>query len=215
MTEKVLYDCPWWDGEPPPGKEGEFRDRVKEVFIQAVQECLASLPDQDMVRTWHHSMFSGLVPVDYYAGNFRCADTKQVCLGRNVQVDGIPGAPFHLVTSEIAKHFQGVSEDERVLEVNWSHLLPQQRLLLLGAMMAKAIGGVIRIHPFLNGNGRMSRLLWNALLMRFGFMSQVSISPRPSPPYGEIMAASMAGDDRPLMFAVVKGLVRSLEGAAV
>lgn len=55
----------------------------------------------------------------------------------------------------------------------------------------------VRIHPFVNGNGRTARILANFLLMRYGVPPLIRLRPRPNDGYGSAAAAAMRGDWRP------------------
>jgi hypothetical protein len=99
-----------------------------------------------------------------------------------------------------------IDQELRALEVRWSQLDTLLRTKQLAAICALAIGRFIRIHPFLNGNGRTSRLLWAALLTRFAVPPQARIVPRPEEPYSQVMRAAMHGDDGPLMALILAGM---------
>jgi Fic/DOC family len=52
----------------------------------------------------------------------------------------------------------------------------------------------VRIHPFVNGNGRTARIWANYLLMRYGLPPVVRLRPRPDGGYGRAGAAAMSGN---------------------
>ncbi|MDA1050309.1 MAG: FAD-dependent oxidoreductase [Planctomycetota bacterium] len=66
--------------------------------------------------------------------------------------------------------------------------------------------GMIQIHPFLNGNGRASRILWAWGLVRFGVPIQGRIHLRPDPPYNDVMREAMRGNYGPLALQILQHL---------
>ncbi len=54
----------------------------------------------------------------------------------------------------------------------------------------------MRIHPFANGNGRTSRVIANAILVRYGFPPVFRLRPRPDGSYPYAASKSMTGDHR-------------------
>jgi Fic family protein len=55
----------------------------------------------------------------------------------------------------------------------------------------------VRIHPFLNGNGRTARLWANSLGMRYGLPPFVSLRPRPNSGYEAAAESAMHGKWQP------------------
>jgi len=64
----------------------------------------------------------------------------------------------------------------------------------------------VRIHPFANGNGRIARLLANAIALRYGLPPFVQLRPRPNQGYPDAAEASMLGDYKPLAIVFDKML---------
>lgn len=128
------------------------------------------------------------------------------CLNVPVAVGGIPGAPAHLVLAQ----FDALLTTFQNAVANAQHQgaisNPQKRAGEAAKIVGTMIGEFIRIHPFRNGNGRTSRLLWHALLYRFGFPPQCGVVKRPARPYGDAMAASMRGDHSLTMLLVFCGM---------
>ena len=156
----------------------------------------------DAVRTWHATLFQGLVPVDYYAGNFRVVDAAMPCLAVDVEVadpakpgTGIPGTTCHAVASSMVAWERKHEAVIGALVAALPRLSVRQQAVYLATALAAAVGEFIRIHPFLNGNGRTSRLLWGMVLRRFNMAIQVQVGFRPRHPYGEVMHRCMKGDD--------------------
>lgn len=76
------------------------------------------------------------------------------------------------------------------------------------SVLGVSVGAFVRIHPFVNGNGRTSRLLWTTLLGRFGLPPQLSVLRRPGPPYPHVMAAAMDQDYGPAVVMVLRALAQ-------
>ncbi len=102
--------------------------------------------------------------------------------------------------------FARVRADLSKIDVNWECRTPAERATQLAMVTANLIGGFIRIHPFLNGNGRTSRLLCRYCLLRFGVPPKFTTHPRPALPYGQLMAAAMRADYRPLALEILAQL---------
>ena len=66
-------------------------------------------------------------------------------------------------------------------------LIPNLRVALTHEQLERVVtacavahGEWVRIHPFVNGNGRVARLLGNAIAMRYGLRPFVELKPRPA-----------------------------------
>jgi fido (protein-threonine AMPylation protein) len=160
------------------------------------------------LRLMHQILFAAFVPLDYYAGNFRQNDAARPCLGIDVGVGAIAGANFHLVSAKVDQLVSGLGVGLGQIEVRWTVLSGPERARQLAVLAGTAIGEFIRIHPFINGNGRVSRLLWRWFLNRFSVPAQIRIEPRPAGQYEAIMAASMQGDDGPLALEILRHLLQ-------
>jgi fido (protein-threonine AMPylation protein) len=120
------------------------------------------------LKDWHRTFFGKIVPVPYYAGNFRGIDPSKPCLDGDVHVNGVFGAAPANVES-LMKNFSDelaratIATDEYV--GRHSDLI--SRIHAATQLAAFAGGTVIKIHPFLNGNGRMARLIMNFHLHRY------------------------------------------------
>lgn len=158
------------------------------------------------LQKWHSWMFKSVVPVPYYAGNFRQRSLKYPCLYMDVQV-----GPHLGVAPDYVK--EAVDQLCRTLESEIESLNPINPLNI-AKLIAKVVGGFICIHPFLNGNGRTSRLIWRVILARLGLPPQLSLVHRPREPYGTVMAAAMQGDWAPLAAYVLLALATNPPTAA-
>lgn len=199
-------NCPSWDKDVSPAQADRFRRTQSHVYSAVCRHAPAAIVDVRIVCQWHELLFRQVVPVAYYAGNYRQSDVDQPCLAINVQIGGVPGTDFRVVKNEFEKLIEGLRREIAKSELAWSMLTPPQRAVRLAQVLSSLIGSFIRVHPFINGNGRLSRILWAWGLVRFGVPPQCRISPRPGQPYSAIMSASMAGDDMPLALCILQYL---------
>lgn len=199
MSKHSAINCPEWSSDGPPTREGAFRQSVRAAYRAAEAAAMRKIVDPPTCCRWHYTMFREQVPLDYYAGNLRQDDPSRPCLQTDVAVEGIAGVPYQRVISEMQRLFERSRFEVARLETGWSQLAPQQRTMRLAIILGELIGGFIRIHPFINGNGRSSRLLWAWGLIRFGVPPQVRIRRHPeNPTYNFVMAQAMRGDFAPL-----------------
>src|ERR1700733_12989580 len=120
------------------------------------------------LKEWHKKLFSQAVPVQYYAGNFRSVEAKMPCLDINVGVGSNAGTPQANVEKEMKKFSNdlelAIQATDEFVERSQSHI---NRLKAATQLSAFAGGTIIRIHPFINGNGRIARLAMNFFLHRY------------------------------------------------
>jgi Fic/DOC family protein len=204
-----MTDCPPWYSDKDEHFRPECFTSIGRVVVDACAAALKAVPQRRDISMWHRESFCRLVPLDYYAGGFRQDDPKRLCLGQDVAVDGQHALPFVLVLSEMSKLCEFMNRNLVELELKWQHTSVQDRLRRVAQIVGTSIGRFIQIHPFLNGNGRMSRILWTVLLARLGLRPQISIVRRPGPPYGEVMQAAMRGNYGPAVAVVLSGLSRA------
>ena len=203
----TLTTCPPWIADVPSELADAFIKALTSVYQAALANVHKALPDETEIKHWHGQLFKDVVPIDYYAGNFRCDDPQdRPCLGTDVCVDGVRGVSFSVVPLSMRRLLGELEKTFKTLELTWGAMPPRDRALRVVATIAFGVGELIRIHPFVNGNGRVSRILWAAFLHRFGAPPQARVVPRPPHPYGEVMKASMKGDHTPLMHLILQGL---------
>lgn len=166
------------------------------------------------VKTYHKKVFEKVVPLSYYAGNYRSRDLARPCLAQDVQVDGVRGEAFLSVPDSM----RDFSSDLHSLVVRTDEYLQQpvsatERAQAIAQLAAVAMGRFIRIHPFLNGNGRMVRMLVNYIFKRYGYampFKQAQIRP-PENEYAQASAKSMgsAPDLNPLYVYLLRLAARA------
>lgn len=211
MTTKrrILTKCPKWSDDREERHKAEFRSAVKQTYQTVSRHARTGIADCDNVRIWHLAMFKSVVPLNYYAGNFRQDDSKRPCLRVQVAVGSISALRFQEVVEAMDDLMTELRQHIVNLEIRWQERTPDQRALFLAQVMGWLLGNFIRIHPFVNGNGRTSRLIWAWTLLRFNLPVQCRIGLRPEPPYESLMASAMSGDDAPLANFVLQNMANT------
>jgi fido (protein-threonine AMPylation protein) len=161
--------CVWWTGETANADE-EARVIKGVDFIHAfiLARAKTHLLNHGDLKTWHRKLFAEVVPVDYYAGNYRMQDPARPCLAWPVGVNGRPGTPYQ----QVPLSMEGYSDTLRQHFANLSAYLAgnppsREKNRTIVKVLAWEIGEFIRIHPFVNGNGRVSRMLANYICQRY------------------------------------------------
>lgn len=141
-------------------------------------------------------MHEGIVPPSpAYVGRFR-GDTHTDLLDYENNVGGIPGTRSYLVFGEVERLIRWLRDQvEEIDALVVTQLEKDMRVLEVAAEMH---GEWVKIHPFVNGNGRTARLwvLW--MCARFGIPALLKVRPRPAKPYGTASYSSMTGDHGPM-----------------
>ena len=201
--------CPPWVGGEAEHERVPLIALFERLEKSVHARCRARIPDAQVLRDWHQAAFASLVPVHYYAGNFRQWDPSRPCLAENVHVGGVDASDYGVVDAQVRNLERWIATEVSALELRWDFISPATRLQRVARIVGTAVGRLIQIHPFLNGNGRSSRLLWNALLARLGFPRQMAVLFHPPmPQYDEVMAYAMRGNFAPATAMVIVGLSR-------
>lgn len=152
------------------------------------------IPTLTAARIWHKRMNRGLVvPHARFVGAFRGEPGLQSIHARVGSRYGAKPADVAKELSEFEAKLQTiVSELDAALPL---HVLPSRDHL--GATMdvcAWAHSEWVRIHPFVDGNGRTARLWANSIAMRYGLPPFLPLRPRPGARYAAASAQAMHGD---------------------
>src|SRR5580704_13156168 len=160
------------------------------------------------VKEWHRQLFKDVVPLAYYAGNYRGDDPRFPCLRENVNVGGLPGARFEEVPTLMRKFSEELRGQIRDLSEYLSNpRSPVDRARAVMMLAAYLAGSFVKIHPFLNGNGRISRMLINYVCRRYGYGALFSTpQTRPVGEYETASAACMQGHYDPMYRFLVKAM---------
>lgn len=190
-----------------------IEQRAKDLLNKALGSVLTKIPSVRDSAHWHKTVFAGFAPHGHYEGSYRQTDANRDCLAQNVAVpnsqgSASPGSPFDDVLADLDALEADLSQALLNLETEWSSLSDSVRLRRTATLIAATVGRFVQIHPFINGNGRMSRLLWMMLLGRFGLPLQLADAgaKRPPPPYSEAMERAMKGDFSRFTSLVLIGL---------
>ena len=172
-----------------------LRSIAADIQGRAARREAASL---ETARAWHFQMMDGLeAPDDACVGRYRGETGLETC---NVRVGPNRGAP----ASDVA---HALDDFERVL--NEALVALDQAIPVGSELSADQLNAVldlcgwahaewVRIHPFVNGNGRTARLWANFVAVRYGVPPFVRLRPRPGAlAYAEASASAMQGDWRP------------------
>lgn len=148
------------------------------------------LLDETVVKRWHTTVFDGCtIPSPAYVGRFR-GEAQPDLIDYEVGIgammpDGWPegvGIWSHLVAAEVADFMIRLADALQVLDLN---VAPGRRPVTADVLrdvvqvVAVAHGEWVRLHPFVNGNGRIARLLAAHISLRYGLPVFVQLKPRP------------------------------------
>ena len=154
-------------------------------------------PTLEAARKWQANTMVGLeVPEPEFIGRFR--GEAGVATIR-VWVGGAEGVPPADVAKQLDDFEQSLQNVVAALDRRYpaEQQLDADGLAAVIDVCAWAHSEWLRIHPFVNGNGRTARMWANSLLLRYGLPSVVRLRPHPNGGYGAAGARAMAGDWKP------------------
>jgi hypothetical protein len=151
-----------------------------------------------IIKRWHQQTMAGLdVPAPNVLGCFR---GEPGLAGVPVYIGSREGTKAALVAGEVDAFVARLQAVSRRLDalLPGGQELDRDGLEAVIELAAWAHSEWLRIHPFCIGNGRIARLLTNAILMRYGLPPVLRLRPRPTSPYGHAGAEGMAGNAKPM-----------------
>ena len=162
---------------------------LTELLAEASQRAL---PTAETVKAWHAQLYAGCsVPAPAYVGNFRGDAVDPSLVGYEVGVgplraDGYPegvGVWSDQVQTQSALFFAALHQALEELDTRFApgvRLTSETDLREVAGLAAVVHGEWVRIHPFVNGNGRTARV-WTAFVAyRYGLPAFVQLRPRPA-----------------------------------
>lgn len=188
---------PAWDDEVESERARVNLARLA-VTIPSESNELRSMATAKLARDWHRGMVLGVeIPDDSYRGGFR-GDAHPALVDYEVTVGGLAttracdvDGEIDLLMSELEKRVSRLDEIDR-----------QEDAAVLAPDFAEAVLETaawlhcqwVRIHPFVNGNGRTARMwvLW--LCGRYGLPPLLQLRPRPDMGYNSASQLGVAGD---------------------
>lgn len=162
-----LFDCPEWVADKDAALLGIARAASSFFRFMNKQNPKGYLFSHGDIKHWHKKFFEETVPVPYYAGYYRGEDPARPCLDAEVHVSGAFGAP----AAEVEPRMKAFSEQLVQATIATDEYVEAhstiERIRAAAQIAAFAGGSIIQIHPFINGNGRMARMVMNFFLHRY------------------------------------------------
>jgi fido (protein-threonine AMPylation protein) len=174
---------PWRDD--PPGSGPRIQENLRKLLHEVA--CLSRRrepPTVELARAWHRTIYDGVdLPVVYYAGGIRDRDPAEPELvDHEVMWGGLPATAASEVWSELHEFERAAQRAVQILD---TAVAPGERpgdsatLESTLAFAAALHNEWVRIHPHVNGNGRIARCWANWVLLRYGLPPVVRLRPRP------------------------------------
>ena len=162
-------------------------------------------PSLELVREWHRRTLVGLdVPDRAYVGRFRGEPGVRL----DVKIGAADGIAHRRVKGQLKEFERRLQSAVATLDQQYpaGAWLDMDAMKAVVEVAAFAHAEWIRIHPFVNGNGRTARMWANFLLQRFGLPPVMRLRPRPQGDYAAVGARAMAGDRGPTVTLIYRML---------
>ena len=105
--------------------------------------------------------------------------------------------------------FRWLDREIVALRTRWNGMPGEEQSTRAAILLGEFAARFIRIHPFVNGNGRTSRLLLAWGMMYFGFKLPFTVHTRPKgTSYASVMQQAMNGNAAPLQLLLLNNIRR-------
>jgi hypothetical protein len=188
---------PAWDYEVASAR-GEENLANLTVSIASAASASREAPTADLALGWHRDMLDGVaIPDVAYRGAFRgsahpALENYEVTVGKlpTTRASDVPAEVDHLI-SELQDRVLALDELDKQGDPDILTAAFVEAVLETAAWLH---GEWVRIHPFVNGNGRTARMwvLW--LCGRYALPQLLPLRPRPDMGYSPASLLSMTGD---------------------
>jgi Fic/DOC family len=174
---------PWRDD--PPGSEATIRRNLEALRAELARSAMArEAPTVELARSWHRAISEGVeLPVTYYAGGIRDRDLDEPELvDHEVIWGGKLATPAAEVWPQMGEFERAAGEGTGTLDAAVPPGEMPSDTAALNSVLALAAAlhnEWVRIHPHVNGNGRIARCWANWTLLRYELPGVVRLRPRP------------------------------------
>jgi Fic/DOC family len=209
-------ECPNWEYKNDPHHTPILAKEAAKILIEIYDGTLSIRPAALDTRPSHKELFSRLVPPkrEYLAGNYRgqnfkCLKYCPVMVIGNQRV-GSPPEVVHLDLQEFGRHIRAAVKGlDAVMALPDARISRKEKLKYLVAASCSLFSEFLLIHPYVNGNGHIARIMLTWILARFGyFLTEFPIEPRPKEPaYSDAIFRYQNGEFDPLENLVLLSIV--------
>lgn len=206
-------DCPDWEYTKVDKATELVAERCAKFLISLRRGLVDIAALSHDTRPVHAEMFNGTTPAatPYYAGHcrgekFRCLEFCRVMVDSDPRV-GVPPQRVASDLSNLADHiirpgYSAIAAAHAVPSVRVSN---EDKLYYVVTFACRVLVEFLRIHPYVNGNGHVGRIIVWLILARFGYWPK-RWPLHQSPPYHDLLKRYRDGDPRQLEMFVLQSL---------
>lgn len=213
MNCSSYLNCNNWDYSDHPERHSVLPERCYEVYKEIRDNKLSILDLLANSRPTHKRIFEFAAPsgcqymAGYYRGeDFPCLVNYQVGIESDSSVGYAPS-----IVLEAMEVFGAIGIDSIIAldSVIQNPNIPMDYKLIKAVTSSCDIFEYfLRIHPYANGNGHLSRMLLWATLKRYDFEPRgLTIDTRPMSPYTSLIRLYRQGDKNPLLKKILSFII--------